>query len=541
MIRPLFRCLLLYFCLTQFSRGAVWQFASDLPAPAKGRAFLWIPPDCPQLRGIILAQQTILEKTALEDPVIRSAATAGNLGIVIFCPPAFSGNDFTAAGTGRKTLDSILASLAATSGYSELKTAPFLTLGHSGGAIFAWHAAYAQPERCLGVIGLHAHPIPPPADQPTLLLEGVPVLTISGQYETWGQQGKSAESHWQECRDKSLAFRRRSPKCLMSVLVQPSTTHFNWDPALARYTADFIAKTTQLRLPSPDTAPSTNPPLLREIPPNSGWLTSPALIDLPEFPAAAAADYKGPPTETFWHPDKETATANESFCRSARGKLPQFLSLQHNGQLLPCGWLPKLSLPTGPDGSTITVNAAFHAKVPPEVAFPNRPGSVSHSTAPIQFRLIGGWSGGGRQTGDATFQPATDRFGITHPSPSLMVMAHHPGDARFAPAQQPAEITLPPLPAEAKPQKITFPPLPSIPSSTRTITLKASSSAGLPPAFCVIAGPAEINGNQLSLTKIPPKTPFPIRITIAAYHPGSHSAPFIQPAAPVEQTLLLSR
>ena len=345
MIPPLFRCLLLYLCLTQFSRGTVWQFATELPDPVKGRAFLWIPPDCPQLRGIILAQQTILEKTALEDPVIRSTATASNLGIVIFCPAAFSGNDFTAAGTGRKTLDATLSSLASISGYPELKTAPFLTIGHSGGAIFAWHAAYAQPERCLGVIGLHAHPIPPPADQPSLLLEGVPVLTISGQYETWGQQGKAAESHWHECRDKSLAFRRRSPKCLMSVLVQPGTTHFNWDPPLARYTADFIARATQLRLPAPDSGPATNPPRLREIPPNSGWLTSPALIDLPEFPAAAAADYKGPPTETFWHPDKETASASESFCRSARGKLPQFLSLAAKRTTAPLRLAPQTVAP----------------------------------------------------------------------------------------------------------------------------------------------------------------------------------------------------
>ncbi len=55
-----------------------------------------------------------------------------------------------------------LTELAEVSGHAEIAAAPFLTIGHSGGAIPAWRMGYWKPECCLGVIGLHAAPSPSP-------------------------------------------------------------------------------------------------------------------------------------------------------------------------------------------------------------------------------------------------------------------------------------------------------------------------------------------------------------------------------------------
>ena len=99
----------------------------------KGRTFLWIPPTCRQVRGVILAQQVILEKLALEDPAIRQAAADENLAIALVVPACIG--DYDEKGKGAETLQKILDDLAEESGYAEISQAPLLTLGHSGGAI----------------------------------------------------------------------------------------------------------------------------------------------------------------------------------------------------------------------------------------------------------------------------------------------------------------------------------------------------------------------------------------------------------------------
>ena len=71
-------------------------------------------------------------------------------------------------------------------------------------------------------------------------------------------------------------------------------------------------------------------------------------------------------------------------------------------------------------------------------------------------------------------------------------------------------------------QTISFPPIPSQ-WSPGSLTLAATSSAGLPVNFSVLAGPATLNGNELSLTG-------PGRVTISAFQPGDAT---VLPAPPV--------
>jgi hypothetical protein len=256
------------FVLSATATAAEWQFVVD-SGVKNGRAFLWIPPECDRVRGIIIGQQVILEKCVLEDPQIRAAAAREKLAIVFIVPAAIGYDEFGPEGKGAAVVQGILDRLAQVSGYEEIAQAPFLTVGHSGGAIFAWRAAYWKPDRCFGVIGLHAAPIDPPSHSPKATVDGVPVLDITGQYESWGDPKRSIEHHWRWVRGDLLALRARWNQALMSELVQPGCSHFSWDESLARYVALFMERAAHRRIPT-EAPPAGQAPTLVNLPLESG-------------------------------------------------------------------------------------------------------------------------------------------------------------------------------------------------------------------------------------------------------------------------------
>ncbi|MDP7133170.1 MAG: hypothetical protein QF437_21925, partial [Planctomycetota bacterium] len=81
-------------------QAAEWQFAVDTGVKKIGKAFLWIPPDCEYVRGLIVGQQVILEKVALQDPRVRAAAARGGLAILFIVPGAIAYDDFGPDGKG---------------------------------------------------------------------------------------------------------------------------------------------------------------------------------------------------------------------------------------------------------------------------------------------------------------------------------------------------------------------------------------------------------------------------------------------------------
>lgn len=521
--------------------AADWQWAIDTGVKTHGKAFLWIPPTCEQVRGLIVGQQVILEKLALEDPQIRAAATRQHLAILFIVPGAIAYDDFGSDGKGEETYNKIVGELAGISGYAEIAQAPFLTIGHSGGALPAWRMGYWKPERSFGVIGLRAAPIPPPAHDPKAQLNGVPVLVITGQYETWNPR-QSAEHHWRWCRGDILAMRVKWDQALMSVLVQPGAGHFNWDEKVARYVAMFIEKAARYRIPA-EQAPRGELPKLKDLPLLSGWLTDHTLMSPVRYPTASYADYTGDPTIAFWHLDEELARANEAFGLSDQGKKPQLVTFVDNGNRLEPAWIQDLEFKPIDDGMTVKVQASFVEH--PRVNFTNAgmPDTLGHAEGPIKFRLIGGWSGGGEQIGADTFRIRFDRFMLARKqkNASLMVMAYHPGDAKYGYAEQPATIKLPFENTEGKPQSITFAEIPDQQVGTKSIMLKATADSGLPVEFCVIQGPVRIEGNKVGFTKLPPCTKFPVKVTIAAWQWGRSIEPFVQSAPIVERSFKIHK
>jgi hypothetical protein len=511
--------------------ASVWQFSIANPN-GKGRTFLWIPPSCRQVRGVVLAQQVILEKVALEDPVIRQAAAAEDLALALVIPACIG--EYDEKGGGAQTLQKILDGLADVSGYGEISQAPLLPIGHSGGAIWAWNTAYWDPGRCFGVVGLKSAPIHPPAYAPKANVDGVPILAVTGQYESWGVKNHPADWHWHWVRGTLLEFRAIGVESLMSELVEPGVTHFGWDNDLAAYVAAFMRKAAHYRIPAE--LPSDGQPVrLNHLALSSGWLTDITLMTPPRYPAALYEQYAGDPTLAFWNLDEELARANEAYGATRKNKELQEVTFVEDGKPLPTAWLEDLKFEPQSDGMTVKVAADFLHSTPPEMSYPH-PRALGHANGPILFRLIGGWHGSGEQTGPDTFRIKLDRFFFSRPWGSMMIMAYQPGDDRYAYAEQAAGIKFPPFNKAGRPQEIAFAPIADQHAGAGPIPLHASSDADLPVEFCVIDGPAEIEGHTLKLTQIPPRTKMPAHVTVTAYQWGRSIEPLVQSAKPVEET-----
>ncbi len=540
MLRRLLFAYLLLLCPSLLA--AEWQYSVKTDEKS-GRAFLWIPSNCQRVRGIVLGQQVILEARMFEDPEIRAAAERASLALVLVVPAAIG--EYDEKGKGAETLQSILDGLAKISGYEELAQAPLLTVGHSGGAIFAWNTAYWNPDRCFGVIGLKSAPIhPPPYAKKArgnfpAALDDVPVLVVTGQYESWGLPDQDAEYHWRWVRGSLLEFRALGHNALMSALIEPGVTHFGWSDELAHYLAMFIEKAAQRRIPVNPPDPQMGVRLLK-IPKESGWLTDPVFPGPPQHKAAAWPEFKGDPYLAFWHIDEEMAYANEIYGAARKGKKLQAVTfVDAQGKAQQPMWLQSVEAQPLNDGLDFRVTGEFVKETPPELSVPLKQ-TLGHAPGPIQFRLIGGWAGGGEQTGPDTFRVNHDRFYFSRPWDSLIVMAWHPGDEQFAYAEQPCAIQLPDLKKAGKEQHITFALLSDIEVGSRGVTLEAASDAGLPVRFTVIEGPAEISsGNHLEIHSPPPRSKWPVRVTVAAWQAGRAVDPPVHPADPVIQSFLI--
>jgi len=89
-------------------------------------------------------------------------------------------------------------------------------------------------------------------------------------------------------------------------------------------------------------------------------------------------------------------------------------------------------------------------------------------------------------------------------------------------------------------QTITFPPLADVRAGTRAVPLIATSDAKLPVSFFVVAGPAIVKDGQLMFTELPPRSHFPIEVTVAAWQWGSSAEPKINTADVVTRTFRIN-
>ena len=121
----------------------------------------------------------------------------------------------------------------------------------------------------------------------------------------------------------------------------------------------------------------------------------------------------------------------------------------------------------------------------------------------------------------------------------ITLVATSDGDDRYKPTVQELDIHVPYPLTEGRRQSILFPSLEDVPVGTPSITLHAESDRALPVSYYVKQGPAEIRGNELVFTPLPPRAKFPVKVTVVAWQYGLPGK--VQTAEPVERSFYLYR
>ncbi|WP_460501748.1 hypothetical protein, partial [Hymenobacter agri] len=463
------------------------------------RAFLWVPPTCRQVRGIVFAQHNMEEISILENAHFRQEMS--KLGFAeVWVSPAFNLQFNFTAGAG-DILTKLLQDLATESGYRELAYAPLVPMGHSAAASAPYYVAAWAPERvlaCLSVSGQWPYVRDKqfsPDIWGTRTIDYVPALETMGEYEsaaTWSTEG--------------LKERQQHPLTPLSMLACPAEGHFATTEEKVAYLAFYIKKAVQYRLPKK--MPRDRAPVLTPIDPTkTGWLQEKWVPNqVPTVAAAPVGQYVGDPAQAFWFFDEEHARATAAYQARHRQQLPQLVSYLVDGRpAAQRSTHQQVNLPFRPlaDGITFVQRGTFLDTVAggsPRLAQWTKlpvgtPIGHAQQAGPVVISRI---CGPFRQLSADTFRLHLERgLGANLRQYDLWLTATHPGDARYKPAVQQAQLVVPLRLTEGAAQHLTFPQLPDQKATQATIRLAATSDTGLPVQYYVRQGPAELVGNAL--------------------------------------------
>jgi hypothetical protein len=513
-------------------RAAVYQWSVPVGKTPERRAYLWIPETCRQVRGVLLGLQNMKEQNMFEDPAIRQACADCNLAIVWIAPGADQNDalslDFKTPAAGAREVVQILDDLANDSGYTELKFAPILVVGHSAASPFVWGLGSQLPARVFAAIPYKGYFLGAP--------DGLPILYVSSEWAEWGEQWGST---WRKDGVALEKMRQHSANCLLGEFVDVGTGHFQWNPASAKIIALFIRKAVQYRLP--ENAPPDQPVKLLPISPASGCLVRCDALGTSRFKAVPASQWQGDPKSAFWYFDSKMATAVHDYMTANLRKKPQMIDFTDNGKPVPLtknGFVeihPRLLA----DGVTFKVEATYLDRSPTTNLFSDE--TLGHAASSVLFRVS---SGGLKQTGPDTFRVWLGRNSVERQGPPWepWVLAFNNGDREFRGADRPAHVWINVRNKQGQPQSIEFPAIPDqIAGAGKSVPLAAEASSGLPVQYWVVSGPAEMEGDRLRLEPVPPRAKFPVRVIVAAYQWGRGAEPKIQSAGPVMKEFLLRK
>lgn len=522
--------------------AAVWQWSVPVDG---GRAFLWIPPDCRQVRAAVVGQDNMIEQGILEHPILRRQLAKLGIAEIFIAPPLETWQDATNNDRANRKFDALLQALADASGYSELTVAPIIPLGHSAMASYPWNFAAWNPGRTLAILSIHGDAPQtkltgngrPNADWGDRDIDGIPALMVMGEYEWLTERLEPA-----------LQFRAAHPQTPLAMLAEPGNGHFNYSDDLVKFLAMFIRKAVAARLP--EQWPAGQAPQLKLVDPSKGWLVQRWYLNQPRtVKPAPFTDYTGDTNNAFWAFDREMAWATQNYFADQPGKLPQLLGFVQDGKLVPqteTHQQVNLKFEPEADGVTFHLGARFLDTVAGGAKNCTRwtglpAGSpLGHATGggPIVISRI---SGPVEKINANTFRVRFDRIYSTSDwrNFDIWLLAEQPGDAKYKSIVQQALMKLPTFNDGAEPH-LTFSKIPDQKMGVRELKLQAVSDSGRPVYFYVRAGPAEIDGDVLKLTRIPPRAKWPVKVSVVAWQLGSRAAPKWKTAAPVTREFYLT-
>ncbi|MBD1431263.1 hypothetical protein H8B06_00360 [Sphingobacterium sp. DN00404] len=492
------------------------------------RAFLWIPEDCVQVKAVVFSQQNMCEETIFEHPSFRKTMAELGFAIVWIAP----GIDYPWDETKglQEIFNKILNDLAEVSGYTEVKHAPLVPLGHSAMATFPWNFAAWNPGRTLAVVSYKG-------DAPRTNLtgygrenlewgrnrniDGIPGLMIEGEYEWWEARVNPA-----------LAFRMMYPESCVSFLCDRGQGHFDVSDKVVDYINLFLRKAAQYRLP--ESQPLEKPMELKKINPTDGWLVGRWEANAKREKGAPFNQYKGNKHDAFWYFDQEIAQATEDYYREIPNRKLQYISFLSGGK-----WLnfkkenhsqyeltPEIN-----DKLTFNLSAVYSDENHVQL-------SGNHAKEKIVIHKVNGPI---EKLNDTTFALQFYRTGFNNikRTGGICLVAQSPGDEKYKSAVQQIYLKIPYPLNQGERQYILFPGLPDVGQQTKEMKLNATSDKNLTVSYYIQEGPAKIEGDKVILTKIPPRARFPIKVTVVAWQYGVNGK--IQSAQPVERSFYIKK
>jgi hypothetical protein len=509
--------------------NAVYQFGFESPKllddpmfAGKTAAFLWVPPHVERLHAVLLAPANIIERRVADDPIIRDEATRDNVAIVFF-----------QAGWGKGAMDSpaladyvqkMLDTLADQSGYAELKTVPWIPMGHSGNSQFVQGISRLKPERIVANVVIKGGLPAVPKDGSTKGIVGIPTFFCNGEFEEVMPPGKVRNAWWGVSIERFHAVRKAVPEALYSGMEDKDHGHIHWLPPMQQYLALFLHKAMVARVDPSSQA-------LKMVAFNSGWLVDPD----EKAAAAPVGKYKGDPADAFWLFDEEQAKAWKVLFDHDEGKKEQLIAFEQNGEITPfwSGWgLQTIAFQPLADGVTFKVKARFRDEVPEPFADAHT--RLGHAAGgEMQYQVVG-WAGSTEQIGPDTFKLRFDREGFNGRTTHILIGALHPGDANYRETVAVATFDVAATNGGMK-QTVEFPKIADQRGATTSIPLHATSDAGLPVQYYVSWGPAQIVGSTLTFTDLPDRAQYPIEVRVTAYQWGKSTMPMVNTATPMTQ------
>ncbi len=497
--------------------------------------YLWVPENCAKLRGLLIMGTNVPEHMLVGHPAIRKVCEANNLGI-IWSTPSFMNYRKSVTKDNKQLnmalqynvevgfLQQMLDGLAETSGYKEVATIPWLPMGESGHLLMVDALMEYSPERCMAGIFIKNNHLPPHNRQ-------VPTLTAFGTSQEWGQDKVDMRKRWNDVGDayESIRSQRRlNPSWALSYVIDGTSGHFDCSERLVNYFAHYIDLISKARL-SDDGSPTLKPLKLEK-----GFLAD---LPVPGYENKAIKEFTASDTSNIpapWFLDKQSAIEAQSIAHinwKAATQLPGFLT--DSGKIAPFifnGISKYTPSDMGEDGITFTVKGVMLDKLPDNFV------GAGQALPKTKEQPVTEWvCGQFKPLGNSKFRISLDR---SWPNTANYVGVRQKGSDTLRAIFQPCGLTLPKN-NTGKPQKIAFDKIEDITVGTKSVSLSAKSDAGLPVEFYVVAGPAIIQNGKLVFTKIPPKSKFPMGVTLAAWQWGRSTEPKIKMAEIVKQTFYI--